>query len=246
MYISDLLNKLLNNSKDHFSHTLNVQILLYLNYFILTDRWSGHMKCVQQLPIWNLLLKSRFVYTNNVTGWSSKQPDGRIRVKQIDFFPRFWKAVMNGMYNSSAILELMWSLHNTESCVTHVQRMSCMFVIFHCPEIEPEPSVTTRGRFPFPSWRITHNVKSDSEQNPFHCFQNHLLALCTPAAPPHHCMMLLPSAFGASLPAREQTGNNGAFPVHPVRVVLSGSWWCENWHLVLYVWPLTHRTVNAI
>lgn len=134
---------------------------------------------------------------------------------------------------------------------TYKEWVACLW-FFIVLKSNRSPASRRGAAFLFPSgelprtWKVTRNRTLFTSTYRKACFQNNLLALCTPAAPPHHCMMLLPSAFGASLPAREQTGNNGAFPVHPVRVVLSGSLWCENWHLVLYVWPLTHRTVNAI
>lgn len=145
------------------------------------------------------------------------------------------------------IVLLFWSWCDLCTTLSHAWRtykewVACLW-FFIVLKSNRSPASRRGAAFLFPSGELPTTWKVTRNRTLFTVFKTTFWP-CAP--PPHHCMMLLPSALGASLPAREQTGNNGAFPVHPVRAVLSGSWWCENWHLVLYVWPLTHRTVNAI
>lgn len=156
-----------------------------------------------------------------------------------------------------AIVLLSWSWCDLCTTMSHAwrtyQRMSCMFCDFSLSWNRTGARRHDEGPL---SFSLLENYPERGKwlgTEPFSLpllIEKRAFKTTLPCAPPQpHRIIVwccLPSAFGASLPAREQTGNNGAFPVHPVRVVLSGSWWCENWHLVLYVWPLTHRTVNAI
>lgn len=131
--------------------------------------------------------------------------------------------------------------------VTHVWRKckDCVasIVIFHCPDIELESSVTLRCHLIFPFWRITKNLESYSKWNLFH-FHFHEKKL-------PHCVTVLYDAvtFSVGPPLFLRVSKLVTmvrFLSVPVRVGLSGSWWCENWYLVIYVWPLTHSTVKAL
>lgn len=116
--------------------------------------------------------------------------------------------------NSSAISELMWSLNNSDSCVTQLNSMFRDFSLsWHWAGLQRHfegplfsfPSGKLIRTKPFSLSRLWERVK-------FVFKTTHLVH-----PPPHHCVVwcCYVQRRAASLPARQQTGNNGAFPVRP-------------------------------
>lgn len=140
--------------------------------------------------------------------------------------------------NSSAISELMWSLNNSDSCVTQVQRLNSMLRDFslswHWAGLEGPffsfPSGKLIKTKPFSLSRLWERVK----------FVFKTTHLVRPWGP--HRIIVLYGAVTFSVgpplfPRVSKLVTMVRFLSVRIRFVLSGSWWCENWYLVMYVWP---------